>query len=108
MRVKMGATGSAHVPEALGVLHLNRFVDVELSLTLRSFGVLRTPQDDNALFNSVSRAGYREEKPDRDWASIVRTWGAAVLRPYEEVADGANWARLNQNPAIWETIAGTG
>jgi hypothetical protein len=23
-----------------------------------------------------------EEKPDRAWVSIVRAWGAAVLRPY--------------------------
>jgi hypothetical protein len=46
---------------------------------------------------------------------IVRTWGApfesqgkAVLRPYTFGGDGLGKARLNLNPAICETMAGTG
>jgi hypothetical protein len=39
---------------------------------------------------------------------IVRTRGAAVLRPYMIVRVVVGWAVLCLNPAIWEAIAATG
>jgi hypothetical protein len=39
---------------------------------------------------------------------MVRTWGAAVLRPYKFGGELLALGLLNLNPAIWEAIAGTG
>jgi hypothetical protein len=47
---------------------------------LRSFTLLRTPQDDRVI--SFSAGG----RPNGD-AYTLRTWGAAVLRPYMTVVE---------------------
>jgi hypothetical protein len=47
-------------------------------------------------------------KPDLGEVAIVRTWGAAVLRPYDIVRAVFMWVMLRLNPAILETIAATG
>jgi hypothetical protein len=41
------------------------------------------------------------EKPDRGADSIVRTWGAAVLRPYTTVACGRS---VGGGTRLWKTL----
>jgi hypothetical protein len=38
----------------------------------------------------------------------LRTWGAAVLRPYKFAANGKISIVLSLSPATWEAIARTG
>jgi hypothetical protein len=56
----------------------------------------------------VAGRAAEKSKPDLGEAPIVRTWGAAVLRPNDIVRVVLMWVMLCLNPAIWETIAATG
>jgi hypothetical protein len=50
--------------------------------------------------DSLSGEEWLEEEPDRDEVGIVRTWGAAVLRPYEELLRSNEIDESSKNESI--------